>query len=83
MFDLKLICFLCMIILNNSSRILQSGSSVPSCSKDKTITVTGIGRMSIPNDVIRLGFTIETKDKEAQNSFSKNNKISSRVNDLC
>jgi uncharacterized protein YggE len=55
---------------------------MPSCLKDKTITVTGIGRMSIPNDVIKLGFTIETKDMEAQNSFNKNNKISSRVNDL-
>jgi uncharacterized protein YggE len=83
MFYLKLFCFLSVTLLIDSSRVLQSTSSVPvCCDKDHTITLTGTGRMSIPTDVIRLGFTIETKDMEAQNSFSMNNVIASKVNYL-
>ena len=47
--------------------------------EDHTITMTGLGRTSVLPNIVRIGFTIETKEMEALNSYQKNLDISKKV----
>jgi uncharacterized protein YggE len=69
-----------LLLLVNTTRLEQRDPAC--CPKDHTLSISGTGRVSIPTDCIRLGFTIETKEMEAGVSFTKNNEISSKVNQI-
>jgi uncharacterized protein len=64
----------------NSANLSQTAPTC--CDKDHTMSISGTGRIFIPTNVIRVGFTIETKELEAQQSFSKNNEIATKVNQI-
>jgi uncharacterized protein YggE len=49
---------------------------------DNTLTVTGSASTYIPTNLIRIGYSIETKHKQAKTAFQNNNEISSSVSKL-
>jgi len=75
---LLLLISLGLLLVISPAKLEQRDASC--CPVDHTLSISGTGRVSIPTDCIRLGFTIETKDMEAGVSFTKNNEISSKVN---
>jgi uncharacterized protein YggE len=78
--SLYILILLGLLLLVNTTRLEQRDPAC--CPKDHTLSISGTGRVSIPTDCIRLGFTIETKEMEAGVSFTKNNEISSKVNQI-
>jgi uncharacterized protein YggE len=68
-----------LLLLINTYRLRHSTDQ---CEKDHTVTLSETGRISVPTDIITLGFTIETKEMEAGVSLTKNNEISSKVNQI-
>jgi uncharacterized protein len=79
---LQIFSLIFLFFFTNSSRVSVNQTPTTCCDKDNTISVSGTGSLSIPTNIIRLGFTIETKEKEARLSFTKNKEITTKVNQI-
>lgn len=76
----KIIFFLLLFIQSINS--IRQAPANTCCDNDHTLLITGTGRITLPTNVIRLGFTIETKENNAANAFQMNSKISASVDQV-
>jgi uncharacterized protein YggE len=52
------------------------------CESDNTIELSGRAEITLSTDIIKLGFTIKTKESEADKAHFKNSQISIKIDDI-
>ncbi len=77
---ISLLSFL-LFVCSKETQLTQQANT-ECCENDHTLSIIGTGRISIPTNVIKVGFSIETQNMNLEKAFSDNNSITARVNDV-